>query len=80
MSCKKILCFDLDMTLLDHKTYRISNKVLLALEKLQQDGYLVVIATGRDMDTEFSRAFAKQIAPDAIVHRMDRRLWSEKRS
>lgn len=68
MFCKKILCFDLDMTLLDHKTYRVSDKVLLALRKLQQDGHVVTIATGRDMDSEFSIAFARQINPTAIVH------------
>lgn len=68
MFCKKIFCFDLDMTLLDHGTYKVSENVLLALRKLQQDGHIVAIATGRDMDNEFSIAFAEQIAPTAIVH------------
>lgn len=68
MCCKKIFCFDLDMTLLNHETYRVSETSLLALQKLQQDGHVVAIATGRDMDSEFSIEFARQIAPAAIVH------------
>ena len=66
--CSKIFCFDLDMTLLDHKTFRISEKVILNLEELKKAGHVVAIATGRDMDNEFSKAYKKQLSPDAIVH------------
>ena len=34
--CSKIFCFDLDMTLLDHKTFHISEKVLKDLEALKK--------------------------------------------
>lgn len=66
--CSKILCFDLDMTLLDHRTFTVSANVLTALKKLKQDGHIVVIATGRDMDNAFSVSFRDLIAPTAIVH------------
>ena len=36
--CSKIFCFDLDMTLLDHKTFHISEKVLKDLEALKKEG------------------------------------------
>ena len=66
--CSKIFCFDLDMTLLDHKTFHISEKVLKDLEALKKEGHVVAVATGRDMDSEFSKAYKKQLQPDAIVH------------
>lgn len=68
MSSKKIFCFDLDMTLLDHATYQVSENSMRALRKLQEAGHVVAIATGRDMDSEFSIAFARQLQPTAIVH------------
>ena len=54
--CSKIFCFDLDMTLLDHKTFHISEKVLKDLEALKKEGHVVAVATGRDMDSEFRKA------------------------
>ena len=57
--CSKIFCFDLDMTLLDHKTFHISEKVLKDLEALKKEGHVVAVATGRDMDSEFSKAYKK---------------------
>ena len=71
--CSKIFCFDLDMTLLDHKTFHISEKVLKDLEALKKEGHVVAVATGRDMDSEFSKAYKKQLQPDAIVHSNRRR-------
>ena len=56
------------MTLLDHKTFHISEKVLKDLEALKKEGHVVAVATGRDMDSEFSKAYKKQLQPDAIVH------------
>lgn len=56
------------MTLLDHKTFHISEKVLKDLETLKKEGHVVAVATGRDMDSEFSKAYKKQLQPDAIVH------------
>ena len=48
------------MTLLDHKTFHISEKVLKDLEALKKEGHVVAVATGRDMDSEFSKAYKKQ--------------------
>ena len=45
------------MTLLDHKTFHISEKVLKDLEALKKEGHVVAVATGRDMDSEFSKAY-----------------------
>ena len=41
--CSKIFCFDLDMTLLDHKTFHISEKVLKDLEALKKEGHVVAV-------------------------------------
>lgn len=65
---KKLFCFDLDMTLLDHKTYTVTESALQTLEKLKNQGHVVTIATGRDMDIEFSRPYKEMIQPTAIVH------------
>ena len=51
------------MTLLDHKTFHISEKVLKDLEALKKEGHVVAVATGRDMDSEFSKAYKKQLQP-----------------
>ena len=64
--CSKIFCFDLDMTLLDHKTFHISEKVLKDLEALKKEGHVVAVATGRDMDSEFSKAYKKQLQPGSL--------------
>lgn len=76
-SFKKIFCFDLDMTLLDHAAYQVSEASLLALCKLRQDGHAVVIATGRDMDSAYSAAFAELIQPSAIVHSNGQKVTAE---
>ena len=66
--CSKIICFDLDMTLLDHRTFTVSGNVLAALKKLQQEGHIVTVATGRDLDNAFSVQYKELIHPTAIVH------------
>ena len=66
--CSKIFCFDLDMTLLDHKTFHISEKVLKDLEALKKEGHVVAVATGRDMDSEFSKAYKKQLQPGYVLN------------
>lgn len=42
-----IFFFDIDNTLLDHRTLTIPTSALTAIEELQRDGHTVVIATGR---------------------------------
>ncbi|MDO5425387.1 MAG: Cof-type HAD-IIB family hydrolase [Eubacteriales bacterium] len=65
---RKLICFDMDMTLYDHKTLTIPESALKAVGKLQADGHIVAVATGRDMDNEFSSHLAEIVKPDAIVH------------
>ncbi len=56
---QKLITFDLDMTLLDHKDYKISPSTMLAIKKLKEEGHILAIATGRDMDSVYSREFKK---------------------
>lgn len=65
---KKLVCFDMDMTLLDHATYRIPESAMKALDRLRADGHIIVLASGRDMENEFSLPLANLVHPDAIVH------------
>lgn len=65
---KKLVCFDMDMTLLDHATYRIPESAMKALERLRAGGHIIVLASGRDMENEFSLPLANLVHPDAIVH------------
>lgn len=43
----KIIFFDVDGTLVDHATGRISPKTFEALHRLQDNGYITCVATGR---------------------------------
>lgn len=64
---KAIASFDMDMTLLDHKTWKIPDSTYRALERLREH-YYIVIATGRDMDSKFSIGLKELIGQDAIIH------------
>ena len=48
-----MISFDLDMTLLDHRTDQITPSALEAIEKLRPK-HKIVLATGRDMDNYYS--------------------------
>ena len=48
MQNKKIFSFDIDMTLLNHKDYKITPSALLAIESLREQGHIIVLATGRN--------------------------------
>ena len=65
---KKIVCFDMDMTLLDHSTFAIPKSAMNGLDRLREQGHIIVVASGRDMDSEFSRPLTELVRPDAIVH------------
>ena len=65
---RKLVSFDLDMTLLDHETYEIPGSALEALERLRERGHVVVLATGRDMDNHYSRIFRDTVGADAVIH------------
>lgn len=64
---KPIVSFDVDMTLLDHKNWKIPDSALDTIEKLRKN-YTIVLATGRDMDSALSCAIRDKIRPDAVIH------------
>lgn len=64
---KTLISFDVDMTLLDHATYKIPDSAMEAIEALRKN-HFIVLATGRDMDTYYSRQYRDQIRADAIIH------------
>jgi Cof subfamily protein (haloacid dehalogenase superfamily) len=64
---KKLFCFDLDMTLLDHKTMAITPSALCGIQKLKEQGHLIAVCSGRDLESPFSRKFTELIRPDAVV-------------
>lgn len=70
---KRIVSFDLDMTLLDHSTFRIPDSAMEALDRLREKCY-VVLATGRDMDNHYSVQYRDIVRPDAIVHNNGTRI------
>lgn len=64
---KGIVSFDIDMTLLDHKTWMIPESALEAIDRLRGN-YWIVVSTGRDMDAGFSADLKQILKPDAIIH------------
>ena len=64
---KPIVSFDMDMTLLEHETFRVPESAIKALEMLRER-YIVVLATGRDMDSHYSARLKDMVKTDAIVH------------
>lgn len=62
-----MISFDLDMTLLDHNTGKITPSALEAIESLRKK-HKIVLATGRDMDNYYSRPYRDIIKPDAVIH------------
>lgn len=64
---KKILSFDLDMTLVDDQTNTIPQSALDAIEKVRKD-YYIVIATGRDLNLDANQFVLDQLRPEAWVH------------
>ena len=73
---KRIISFDLDMTLLNHKNWKIPDSALEALELLRRDS-VIVIASGRNMDHEMSSMYKELINPDAIIHMNGTRVVAE---
>lgn len=64
---KGIASFDVDMTLLDHATWKIPESADRALQRLQEQ-YYIVVATGRDLDSKFSAGIKELVEPDAVIH------------
>ena len=64
---KRIVSFDFDKTLFDHETLKIPDSAARALEKLRENGCVIVLATGRDMDSYYSRGYLDLVRPDARI-------------
>lgn len=64
---KKLVSFDLDMTLLDHADMRIPDSALEAIEALRES-CILALASGRNMDSEAGLPYQKLLRPDAIIH------------
>ncbi len=64
---KPIVSFDMDMTLLDHETFEVPASAVRAIEELRKN-YIIVLATGRDMDSHYSAGLKGKVNPEAIVH------------
>lgn len=63
-----IVFFDLDGTLLDNRVNKVPESSRTALKKLRENGYIIVLSTGRDMDAYYSSLYLPMIGPDAIIH------------
>lgn len=65
---KKVVSFDLDMTLLDHQHgSRIPDSALETINRLRTQ-YKIVLATGRNMHYGIGESLLQLIRPDAIIH------------
>ena len=62
---RRIFFFDIDNTLLDHRTNAIPRSALEAIEKLRQAGHCVVVATGRSY--EHAKPFVEQVQPGYVI-------------
>lgn len=73
---KRIVSFDLDMTLLDHSTWEVPESAMEALNLLRRDS-VIAIASGRNMDHEMSSVYKDLIRADAIIHTNGTRVVAE---
>lgn len=65
---KGLVAFDLDHTLLDHNTWKITPSAMDSIGKLKEKGYLVAIASGRDMKNRTSIEYLREVNPHALIH------------
>jgi hypothetical protein len=73
---EKLLCFDYDMTLLDHATGTIPESAQRAIRLLRPE-WKIIIATGRDMHQPESDYGIKTVHPDAIVEMNGARICAD---
>ena len=65
---KGLVAFDLDHTLLDHNTWKITPSAIKGIKKLKENGYAIAIASGRDMKNEISIPYLHEVDPDILIH------------
>lgn len=73
---KRIVNFDLDMTLLDHKTWKVPDSAMKALELLRRDS-IIVIGSSRSMDHDIGAIYRDMIIPDAVIHMNETQVVAE---
>ncbi|WOC31606.1 MULTISPECIES: HAD-IIB family hydrolase [Caproicibacterium] len=73
---KKLLCFDYDMTLLDHATGQIPASTQEAV-RLLRPTWKIVLATGRDMEQPESTYGMETVQPDAVVQMNGAKVCAE---
>ncbi|MBQ8933442.1 MAG: HAD family phosphatase [Lachnospiraceae bacterium] len=76
---RAIVCFDLDGTLLDNHKNRIPDSSLKAVRELKTAGHVVVISTGRDMETGYSLEYCRTVSPDAVIHQNGSKITAGER-
>lgn len=76
---KRLVSFDLDMTLLNHRNWEVPRTAMEAIERLRPHS-LVVVASGRNMDAPYSVAYRELLKPDAIIHTNGTRVVAEGRT
>ncbi len=64
---KRIISFDLDMTLLSHRNWKIPESAMRAWKLLRKENILV-IASGRDMNSAMNVLYRDMLKPDGIIH------------
>lgn len=64
---KEMVCFDIDGTLRDNKEHKVSSSCLKALKLLKENGYKIVIATGRGRDSLIKTGIMEIIDWDGYV-------------
>jgi Cof subfamily protein (haloacid dehalogenase superfamily) len=73
----KIYFFDIDNTLLDHRTKAIPDSALAAIAALKRAGHTVVIATGRSYG--HAKPFIDQIRPSYAITQNGARILKDER-
>lgn len=63
-----LVAFDVDHTLYDHDTWSITPSALEGIAKLKERGYLIAIASGRDMKNAYSIKILEEVDPDVVIH------------
>ncbi|MFQ9704815.1 MAG: HAD family hydrolase [Enterocloster clostridioformis] len=74
---KRIVSFDLDMTLLDHKTWKIPDSAMKALELLRKDSVIVSRKRQEHGPNDMSVVYRDMIMPDAVIHMNGTRVVAE---
>jgi Cof subfamily protein (haloacid dehalogenase superfamily) len=64
-SMTNIYFFDIDNTLLDHRTKAIPRSAVEAIADLKRQGHTIVVATGRSY--AHSKIFADEVEPDYVI-------------